>query len=267
MLANSLYRLYALLFAKKIFMPLHRVMYRLALRGMGVMNSENDFISGERFILRLLSRSQPKLIVDVGANEGQFAALCLQNTQAKVISFEPHPVTFDKLQKRHSKEPRWMGIDKALGRESGAFKLYDHAGGEGTQHASLQEGVFESVYNATPEAIDVGVLTLDEFAKKHGIDHISLLKIDVEGFELAVIEGAQELMASGKVEMVLFEFNSMNVSSGSSLAAFQRCMPDYNFYRLLPNALLPLSKEAVMFREIFVFQNILAVPSKSSVSF
>jgi FkbM family methyltransferase len=258
---NIFYRFYAQIFAKKAFLPFHKVLYRLALRGMGIMNSENDFISGEAFFIKLLSKTNPSLIIDVGANEGQFARLCLEHTQAKVVSFEPHPITFRKLTNNLSDHNEWLGMPYGLGHEAGQFILYDHAGSEGTQHASLQAGVFESVYGQTPDMHQVDVLTLDEFVVNQHISEISLLKIDVEGFELAVLQGAKKLLANRNIKMVMFEFNSMNIAAHASLQDFQSLMPNYRLYRLLPNGLLPLENEHLMFREIFVYQNIVAIPA------
>lgn len=256
--ANLLYRTYARLFARPALMPLHRLMYRLSLRGMGILNSENDFISGEAYFLKYISAKSPKTIVDVGANEGQFAQLCLLHTEATVFSFEPHPRTFQKLKSKIANS-RWKGFECGLGSTPGSFILYDHAGQNGTQHASFQKGVFDSVHLKEFDQFEVQVRTLDEVAATTGLEKIDLLKIDVEGFEFEVLKGASHLLKAGKINMIMFEFNSMNIANNVSLQDFEKLLPDFSFYRLLPNSLLPLQHTSILFKEIYAFQNIFAI--------
>jgi hypothetical protein len=53
----------------------------------------------------------------------------------------------------------------------------------------------------------VPVTTLDRFAATRGIDRVSLLKIDVEGFEPEVLRGAKGLLRAGAIDLVLFEYS------------------------------------------------------------
>lgn len=258
MISNFFYRSYARLFAKPFLLPIHRFLYRLSLRGMGILNSEDDYISGEEHFIKFLQRKSPKTIIDVGANEGQFAKLCLKHTQAQVYSFEPHPKTFAKLQ-NHIADDRWQGFEMGLGSQTGKFSLFDHAAGSGTQHASLQKNVFSDVYQQDFEEIEVQVQTLDIMIERLGIKSIDLLKIDVEGFELEVLKGASELLTNGKIQMIMFEFNSMNISNNVSFRSFENILTGFSFFRLLPNSFVPLDKTNLLFKEIYAFQNILAI--------
>ena len=52
---------------------------------------------------------------------------------------------------------------------------------------------------------DVEVVTLDEFAARHGIGSIELLKIDAEGFDLEVVAGGSAMLSKGAVKSVLVE--------------------------------------------------------------
>lgn len=258
MLANNLYQWYARLFTKPGLMSFHRLLYRLAIRGMGIMNSETDEISGEAHFIRFLKSKNPKLILDVGANEGQFAQLCLRLTEAEVISFEPHPLTFQKLQK-NIQNNRWRGFEMGLGSENGELELFDHAGQAGSQHASFQQGVFTEVHQTAYETHSVAVKTLDSLAAEFGDQPIDLLKIDVEGFELEVLKGATQLLQNKRIAMVMFEFNSMNIASHASFTSFEKLLEGYDLYRLMPKAFYPLKGENFLFKEIFAYQNLLAI--------
>ena len=55
--------------------------------------------------------------------------------------------------------------------------------------------------------------TLDTFVEQHGIKNIDFLKIDTEGFELEVLQGAKQLLSEGKIGTVIFEYNAPILSS------------------------------------------------------
>jgi hypothetical protein len=55
------------------------------------------------------------------------------------------------------------------------------------------------------DTIKVRCQTLDTFCIEKGVDHIDILKIDVEGAELAVLEGAREMLKTGRVKHIQVE--------------------------------------------------------------
>ena len=55
------------------------------------------------------------------------------------------------------------------------------------------------------EAIEVKTTTIDEFASRHQIEKIDLLKLDLQGNELAVINGASKMLARGSIKCILCE--------------------------------------------------------------
>ena len=58
--------------------------------------------------------------------------------------------------------------------------------------------------------------TLDGFCCSHGIQLIDVLKIDAEGCDLLVLQGAQQLLSTGRVRFVHLEFNDMSPRAGST---------------------------------------------------
>ena len=77
------------------------------------------------------------------------------------------------------------------------------------------------VPNAGGAPLNVPVYTLDDYLEQNEIDHVDLMKIDVEGFEPNVIKGATDSIKRGKIRAVLCEFNpawlAANQSSFASL--------------------------------------------------
>lgn len=76
----------------------------------------------------------------------------------------------------------------------------------------------------TGEFEDVSSLTLDDFCKNNNINHIDILKIDVEGHELKVLKGLSNMLDQQKVNHLFVEINEGNLritgTSASELCSF-----------------------------------------------
>ena len=176
---------------------------------------------------------------------------------ACVHAFEPQSLLVERIRAR---TPSVAVINSAVGDSPGRLTLYDYADHAGSSHASLLRGVIEDVHRATARSSDVAVIRLDDYCRERSIEHIDLLKIDVEGFELQALRGAGELLAAGRIAAIQFEFNEMNVIGRTFLHDFAQLLgPRYALYRVLPHGLLPLQGQSHWLREQFVFQNVLAL--------
>jgi FkbM family methyltransferase len=254
---SKLYTLYSQIFAKKVMFNFHKRIFLLSLRGMGLLNSENEFISGENHLQKILKKENIKIIFDVGANAGQFVGQLLKNFPNSIIfAFEPHPVSFNKLNLLNREGLKKFNL--GLGKENTVLKLYDYSDNQGSQHASLSKNVIKNIHNGIPKEILVEIVTLDDFCEKHYIDTIDFLKIDIEGFELDVLIGAKQLIQNNRIKVIQFEFNSTNLISKTCIKDFENILINYNLYRLLPTGLIQISSLHLIFKEIFLFQNIVA---------
>lgn len=132
----------------------------------------------------------------------------------RVHCFEPAPSSFaileyvyDKLKPPSGTRHTWLQHNMGLYNESGDMMWHEscaHAGG----------GELCGIVAAnTPNAIKVPVVTVDDFAKQNGV-WPDLLKIDAEGFDPAVLAGAEETLNYGHTPLVLFEFNPALKSGG-----------------------------------------------------
>lgn len=259
-ITRLLIRCYQFLFARRQFYPVNRLLHALSLRGLGVLNFENERLSGETcFLKSYLGGKQESVVLDVGANIGAYAegALKIQPT-AHVYSFEPHPRTFQGL---HNAAQRsgFEAVNAGCGSERGELVLYDYPAQDGSAHASLYQGVFNSLHGTQPVEHLVTIITLDDFCRERGLLHIDLLKVDVEGNELKVLLGFQEYLSEERVDAIHFEFNAMNVVSRVFFKDFVELLKGYEFYRLLPNGLVRLPEYDPTVYEIFAFQNIVAL--------
>ena len=267
MIRLTLLDIYAFLFSRTHFCKLNRWLFDASLRGLGVLNYKNDIVSGERHFLNLyLSSFQKPTVVDVGANEGAYSKdIWAANRDAHVFAFEPHPETFKRLLVQASGIRNMTSINAACGSVTGQLVLYDYAGSEGTEHASLHAGVIEEIHEGKSDQHVVNIVQLDTFATSHSISLIHLLKIDAEGHELEVLKGAANLLRENRVRAIQFEFNEMNVLSRVFLKDFCDLLPNYNFYRMLRTGLMPLDPYCPLRCELFAFQNVVALPKSEAV--
>lgn len=256
---NFIIRVYRFLFARSIFVKWNKFLHRLSLSGLGILNYENPYVSGELYLLNKVAAQQKSrsIIVDVGANKGDYSLMCLnvfKNVQ--IYSFEPHPKTFSAL-KRVVSGKSVNCFNKALSGRSGTLELFDYDDDDGSEHASLYSDVIEKVHSKKATSHKVDAVTLDEFIKDNEIYEIDLLKVDAEGHELEVFKGASFAINNRMVRVIHFEFNEMNVVSRSLFKDFIELLPGYDFYRLLPAGMIPLEYNPLN-TEIFAYQNIVA---------
>lgn len=254
------FKIYRLIFARSIFFKLNKFLYRCSMSGMGVLNYQSDSISGEAgFLSEYLSNKDNPVVFDIGANTGKYSQLLLRHNPASVIyAFEPHPITCQKLV-TNLQQTGVHTINAAVGATDGELTLFDYASHDGSEHASLHREVIEGIRGAQSSMHRVKVTSLDTFAQEHHIDRIDLLKIDTEGHELAVLQGAAHLLKHHKIRAIQFEFNEMNVASRSFFKDFWDLLGDYDLYRLLPDGKVRIDTYSAVYCEIFAFQNIVAL--------
>jgi FkbM family methyltransferase len=128
------------------------------------------------------------LAIDLGANAGLFTEPMAQSG-ADVIAFEPDPHAFALLKLRTGARPNVTLIAAAAGAEAGQFHLYRHrdfatAPDRRTTSSSLMAGK----RNVDPgQALQVEVTDFIAFLQGLNRD-VALLKIDIEGAEVALLE-------------------------------------------------------------------------------
>jgi FkbM family methyltransferase len=135
------------------------------------------------------------LVVDVGASDGEYAAsLRRLGYNGDIVSFEPLPDAAARLRARHGRDARWRSFEIALGDAPGDAEL--HVAGNSSSSSFLP--MLSSHERHAPESAFVGsirvqVRTLDELADEViGNARRPLLKIDTQGYEKRVLDGARD---------------------------------------------------------------------------
>lgn len=259
-IAKATVRFYRTIFARPFFSRFNQLIYRCSLSGLGILNCESSAASGEASFLKSFLESRAGgIVIDVGANIGNYSKLVFDvNKSLTVYAFEPHPTNFAKLSEAIGFET-FHPINVAVSDTEGYLSLYDLESNDGSTHASLYRGAVEDFLHARTVEHKVAVCRLGEFVKSRNIQKIDLLKIDVEGNELNVLKGIGELLTSGQIEAIHFEFNGLNVYSRTYFRDFWEMLPNYDFYRLLPTAIVKIDQYSPLTCEIFAYQNVIAV--------
>tara|TARA_B110000977_G_scaffold201487_1_gene296352 strand:+ start:3826 stop:4620 length:795 start_codon:yes stop_codon:yes gene_type:complete len=261
---DKIYKLYAHLFGRVIFIKLNRFLYHLSLRGLGILNYQNEYLTGEKtWLKKYLKDKKNPLIIDVGANVGNYSKMILSvNQGVKILAFEPHPITFKKLISNIN-SANFQAFNFGASHSKGNLKLYDYESNDGSQHASIFVNVIKDLHKKQVISHEVEIISLDDFLTKKNIFEVDLLKIDTEGNEYNVLVGLKSFIAERKIKAIHFEFNEMNIISKSTFKDFWDFLSGYNFYRLLPGGkLLPIKDYSPILTEIYAFQNIIAILEK-----
>jgi FkbM family methyltransferase len=162
-----------------------------------------------------LDRFRFNSVIDVGANKGQFAAFAMATwPEAKLYCFEPLPGPRAKLTAVTAGKARVF--DCALGVEEGHAEMHIASRDDSSSLLPLGDRQ-KSLYNMTENgALRVPVHRLDACLPAATLARPALLKIDVQGFELQVLNGGTELL--GAIDVVYAELSLVELYKGQALA-------------------------------------------------
>ena len=135
-------------------------------------------------------------IVDIGANRGQFALAARHRfPSAKIISFEPLPKPAALFRRVFARDVTTVLHVSAIGPKSEQCTMHVSCRDDSSSLlpiSSLQEEIFPGTSEV--ETVDVRVAPLDAFIDEGDIVAPAMLKLDVQGFEMEVLRGCDELL-------------------------------------------------------------------------
>jgi FkbM family methyltransferase len=172
--------------------------------------------SGEAAVVQTLAKRLPPpyTILDAGAYRGWFVKLILEHARTdrfEIHCFEPCESTFRILERNTGNDRRVRLVQAALGCRCEKAPLYSD--GPGSGRSSLTRLNLRHCAIEMHRAEEVEVQTVDSYCQERGIERVHLLKIDVEGHELDVLAGAQNLLGRGSIDMVSFELGRCAVDT------------------------------------------------------
>lgn len=144
-------------------------------------------------------------VIHVGAHEGQEHDLYLQSFGDEIVShwFEPNPRIFENLKAKLGDKNKTFLYECALGSEEKLDRMWEELVTNGESSSLMKPKKISEIYTNLNfvEGPEVKVKTLDSFSIKDS----NVLVLDVQGFELEVLKGAEETLKN--VEHVFSEVN------------------------------------------------------------
>jgi FkbM family methyltransferase len=157
---------------------------------------------------------RPKMtIVDAGANIGLHSLFFSKRIgeEGKIYAFEPAREIFRRMIEhiRNNRVTNIEGLCLALGAKQGSAEVVDNK--EDTSRTFVRSSPSNS--GEIPTAV---VETLDAFAEVRGLERIDFLKIDVEGFESEILEGALSLLTHQAIKVIQIELDERSLDRAGS---------------------------------------------------
>lgn len=237
-------------------------LYRLALRGMNFGGGDSVHDSGEVHAIHYIKQALQHIgkgmtIFDVGANVGDYSLfLSQQFANATIYSFEPSQAAFNVFLQNMKGTANVQPYHCGFGDTNDTLTLY--ANYTGSALSSLYPRRLDHFGIDMSNRETVTIQKLDDFCVENQIDHIHFLKLDVEGNELKVLNGAKAMIDSHAIDFIQFEFGGCNIDSRTFFQDFYYFLNEkYTIYRIVKDGLTPIQhyNESL---EIFITTNYLA---------
>jgi FkbM family methyltransferase len=156
-------------------------------------------------IYRLLDRGE--IAIDVGANIGHMTSIMALRVgpTGKVLSFEPHPLTFNELNANMRRWEQVTGINNVR-----AFRVaLSDSVGQGTLNVPGEDSLNRGLASVSESKGSFGSRYPVELAQLDGFvaetEFIGLLKVDVEGHEYCMLKGADSALRRQGIRDIVFE--------------------------------------------------------------
>jgi FkbM family methyltransferase len=210
-------------------------------------------------------------VIDVGANCGFFSVLAarLVGSSGQVVAIEPSPACLARLRNNVALNglANVTVVDRAATAYSGEAQFYlnsDNRGGSGLWNVGDFPGNPKSREN--PIAVSVRATTVDDELRQRGLAIPKLIKIDAEGAEQRVLQGAKGHLANRSIPFIVAELNEFALaklgSSQQSLRGFMEGLGYSTFGLYYSNSIPKFIPPGSQIRSQFVINLLFSTPGK-----
>jgi FkbM family methyltransferase len=191
--------------------------------------------NGERWLAGLMDDAP--CVVDVGFHDGDSTLEILKaRPKATVFAFDPSRFAAEQFEKRFKDQRSVTFANVGLSSAPGALTFYDY------DNMCNSLAPRKEMAGAADRVYTVPITTLDAYCAQAAINNINFMKVDAEGYDLNVLEGAKDLFERQSIDMFMFEFASGWASTKRYLweaRDYFEPLP-YRLFRLFNGFLAPL---------------------------
>lgn len=223
--------------------------------------------------MKRIAREEMDLVAfDVGANTGIYSAALMMHSGPRIAElhmFEPLPGNADTIRKHRARglygefERKLMLNQMALGDQAGWIDLRYEREVSGYASAAVTATLLGSRAVSLNKTVSVECVRLDDYCDIHDVPRIHFLKIDVEGYEMAVLRGAERMLSEGRIDVIAYEFGTHQMARREFFRDFWDLFQTYGYksLKLRPNGWAPAPIESyhTSFEDFSKVQELLAV--------
>ncbi len=247
---------------KKKMQKIYEALFHFSLTGMNYGNGGDFKESGElnilKFIKNYFKNENALTVFDVGGNVGNYSKSLSDffGNNTTIHAFEPSKKTFERFIETTSHMPNIIPNNFGFSDTENSLLLYTNSECSGL--ASVYQRNLVHFGISMDKSEEIKLSTIDNYCKNNNIDRIHFLKLDIEGHELNVLKGAEQMINNKKIDFIQFEFGGCNIDSRTYSQDFFYLLKDkYKIYRILKDGLFEISEYKETY-EIFVTVNYLA---------
>lgn len=193
-------------------------------------------------------------VLDIGANTGVWTTALLTHSGHyidKVHMFEPMPGNQKKFEMH-----RAHGLFNPLTEK---LIMNQCAVSNSNEQLEIHYDTDETVYASASvsatligprkilleNTVSVECTSVDAYCAKRGIEHVHLIKVDVEGHEMPVFQGAANMLQKGAIDVIIYEFGTHQMARREYYKDFFDFFKDHGYenYRVRPNGWPPAHVE------------------------
>jgi len=183
--------------------------FGVELHGKGYLQSlsKGDFKTDCFQVQADLIKTKCPIIFDIGANRGTIVETYLNYfPDSTIYAFEPFPDSFDILKNRFYSNSKVQCFESAVSSGTGVKEFFVNKNVDTNSLLRPQKtGLRSDEQVNNRSVINVETLFLDEFCKEKGINHIHILKMDIQGGEFDVLKGLHNMLSLSEIDLIYSE--------------------------------------------------------------
>lgn len=208
----------------------------LAARGLRRLGLSRVPKYGDAFyLIRKACTINDPIIFDVGTHKGETAKIFKELFRdCKIHCFEPNLFAFRELTSTFLNDPSVSLNNYALASDSGTALFYANSFSATSSIFPVTENVENLVWDKSllslESTYEIRKRSLDSYVRENSIKEIDILKIDVQGAEFLVLQGAIDQLRSQTIKLIYFEYlNTETYKGQTELVEYIKLLKSFDY--------------------------------------